>query len=664
MFRYLFFWATAFFFSVSFALESGKPIPVDGLGQMGSGGLKNYVLGSYTSAEGKTRIFAFSSGCRQNKNLLSLYETAGENPDGTPFFKKLSPISYPSKNASNKDINLDSLSFVLSASDGDIYGFFRDGNLLLRTKFDKKNSSFKEFAPPLKTGPVSGIIENADASFYIYTRANTFLKQAEKEGLAAWNPKKEYHPFDGRLIWRGAEVRQYLNLRSLENINAESLSKPVKASRSDKDAILLLRGGSYASRDGKRHMFVGTREGLILHYKVADDGSLSEARPCIEGDVVLRAPNINNAPAVVLRDGNPDLITGGEGGLFYYKFKKFSPEGIPVYQKRVPARQTDTNLYFGSLPVVDAFDLDGDGLTDIIAGNSDGGIAWAKNIGESGNPKFAEPKLLKKLGEDFVEKGGYWNLQGPVEAIYGYTAPTVFDWNGDGKPDLLTGDNSSRFGVYFNLGNNNFSERKLLYCDGVELHGTWRQRPAVARLKDGKVAYAMFDWDDELRLYRRLDDLNLIDCGKLLLVDGKTISATGVRNAESGRVKLSFADIDNDGKTDLLMGTIGCNSVPDFKRGIPRNLKDSSKRGAAVLWLRNVGSDDKPVFEYPKLMTVKQADASYEMPNLGWHSCSADLADFGGNLHGILVGMEDGNILFWKFTDIKWLDFDECAINL
>ena len=33
-------------------------------------------------------------------------------------------------------------------------------------------------------------------------------------------------------------------------------------------------------------------------------------------------------------------------------------------------------------------------------------------------------------------------------------------------------------------------------------------------------------------------------------------------------------------------------------------------------------------------------------------------ADFGGDLQGLLVGMEDGNIYFYKFSQIDWKDFN------
>ena len=649
----LFFGAIGLFQS-AFALEPGQPIPVERYGQIGTGGLLNYPLGGMRIGD-EDYLFAFSSGCRMNKNIFNLYKQIGKAADDAPLFKKQLRLP-PAPSGLNRHTR------VFKTRDGSVYAFFPTPKGYVRAKMNPETYEFVPFGKPLSFGNLCGIVENEDGSFYIYTAGRTVLKESEKSELHAWNGKR-YVPFDGSFIWRGGEARSYLNVCKLPQITSDKLSKGTMATTTNAEVIYYTCGDSYTDADGKKHLFVGTNTGTIVHYIVGENGKLSERQLCKSGDIALRAPLINNSPIIMLRDGKPDLYTGGEGGIYYYKFEKWEEDGTPVYERDLRARETDTNIYFGSLPMVEVADVDGDGLTDIVIGNSQGQVGWAKNVGKPGEPKFTEPKLFRKEGEDFMEKGGYLNVQGPMEAQWGYVGPTLFDWDGDGKLDLITGDNSSHFGVYFNKTSSktpNFSERKLLYCDGLEVHGTWRQRPGVAKLNNGKVAYVILDWDDQIRLYWQLDKRNLVDAGKLLLTDGNPITGRGRQNGECGRVKFSLVDVDKDGKTDLLLGTIGCNSIPSQKKGIPNSLK---RRGAAVLWLKNVGSDDKPVLEYPRLMTVKTLDGSYEVPNLGWHSCSADLVDFGGELKGIIVGMEDGNIIFYKDSDIKWEDFNSVKRN-
>ena len=634
--------------------EGVKPFAVEEYGQIGAGGLVNFPVGSL-KMNGKDTLFAFSSGCTMNKNIFHSYEKIGTVADGAPLFKKSLRLIPP-------NAKLDAHTRILKSRDGNIYLFFRTKEGIQRAVYDSSSGSFVKFGKALNLGWLAGIVENDDSSLFLYHARRNILKESEKHGVKAWNDKEPYFPFDGTLTWRGGESRSYILGTKLPSIDSDLPSENFQASTTREEAISLKGGDSFRDSAGNTHLFVGTREGITLHYIVGKDGKLSERQLCKTGNVAMRAPLIHNSPIVMVRDGKPDLLTGGEGGIYYYKFLKWEDDGTPVYERDLRARETDTDLYFGSLPVVEAHDWDGDGLTDIVIGNSQGQIAWAQNIGKSGEPKFLEPQLFKKEGEDFIQKGGYLNVQGPVEAQWGYVGPTLFDWDGDGKADLLTGDNSSHFGVYFNKGspkNPNFTERKLLYCDGLEVHGTWRQRPGVAKLNNGKVAYVILDWDDQLRLYWQLDKFNLVDAGKLRLTDGNPINGTGARDGSAGRLKISLVDVDSDGKTDLLLGTIGANRVPNFERGVPGSLK---KRGAQVLWLRNVGDDSQPVFEYPKIMSFKNPpqDLAEAHPyrHFGFHSCSADLVDFGGDMKGILVGMEDGNIMLCKFSDIEWKDFN------
>lgn len=634
----------------------GEPIPVEKYGQIGSGGLINNAVGTLDS-DGKKLLLCYSSGCMMNKNIFHSYLEIGRAEDGAPLFKKSARFDSPECGFNNR-------TRIFKSRDGNTYAFFATPQGLFRAKVDSISGKFSFFGKLLKCGQFCAIVENPDGSYYIYTSAKTVLKEPEKKEVHPWNGQR-YVPFDGSLIWRKGEYRSYLQVQKLDSIDSENLSEPKRATTSTSEVISYTCGDSYSDSSGTVHMFVGTREGVITYYNVKGGGMLSPVKLCKVGDVALRAPLVDNSPVVMLRGGNPDLYAGGEGGIYYYGFDRWMPDGTPVFKRDLRAREVNTRLFFGSLPVVEAVDWDGDGLTDIVIGNSQGQVGWAKNVGSPGNPKFLEPDLFLKNGEEFMEKGGYLNLQGPEEAQWGYVGPAAFDWDEDGILDLLTGDNSSHFGVYFNLagkGGANFAERKMLYCNGLEVHGTWRQRPGIARMQNGKIAYVILDWDDQARLYWRMDKLNLVDVGKLRLVDGSPITATGTQNGECGRIKFDLADVDGDGKTDILMGTIGCNSVPNLSAGIPRNLA-GSMMAASVLWLRNVGSEDNPIFEYPRLMMLKtslEGDSCGESvpTKFGWHSCSVSKADFGGDLQGLLVGMEDGNIYFYKFSQIDWRDFN------
>ncbi|UCG30703.1 MAG: VCBS repeat-containing protein [candidate division WOR-3 bacterium] len=76
-------------------------------------------------------------------------------------------------------------------------------------------------------------------------------------------------------------------------------------------------------------------------------------------------------------------------------------------------------------PVV--YDLDGDGLKDLMIGNDDGRVYFYKNVGSAGNPSFnATFDTLK------TESGT------PIDVVAGSRLHFV-DWGGDGDLDLLIG---------------------------------------------------------------------------------------------------------------------------------------------------------------------------------------------------------------------------------
>lgn len=75
-------------------------------------------------------------------------------------------------------------------------------------------------------------------------------------------------------------------------------------------------------------------------------------------------------------------------------------------------------------------DWDGDGLWDIIAGSKGKSIAFYKNIGSKNKPRFAEPKML--FNDSKLQNNEYYEL--------GISQPSICDYNGDGKLDLIVGN--------------------------------------------------------------------------------------------------------------------------------------------------------------------------------------------------------------------------------
>jgi hypothetical protein len=153
-------------------------------------------------------------------------------------------------------------------------------------------------------------------------------------------------------------------------------------------------------------------------------------------------------------------------------------------------------------------------------------------------------------------------------------------------------------------------------------------------------------------LFWRLDDYNVEDGGKILQPDGKPISGAYLNAGGTGRAKLLLHDWDEDGRVDLLVGTSRHMSVGDKDAGLPQSL---GRPGSAVLWLRNVGSDDEPVLEWPRLFAFKGKPMFF-----GQHSCAPAVGELGpGSGKNLIVGTEDGRVWFFNKDDISFMTVEE-----
>jgi hypothetical protein len=137
-------------------------------------------------------------------------------------------------------------------------------------------------------------------------------------------------------------------------------------------------------------------------------------------------------------DGHLDLVVGNFAGTFCW-FKgegkgRFAPRPEPIHAAGSPLRIQGAH---GDPFVID---WDGDGDLDILSGSSEGGVHWAENRAGKGKlpdlqpfRTLIEPRSRVEYGQPLSES----ELTGPTQS----TRIWVDDVNGDGKLDLLVGDN-------------------------------------------------------------------------------------------------------------------------------------------------------------------------------------------------------------------------------
>ncbi len=638
------------------ALVSGKDIPVgtpDGRGPLAAHAITAEPLG-FASIFGAERPDLLLSTTKFGQDVgLFLHPWLADTDDGAPVFGTRIAIAYPFEGPYPPP------GAICQTADGKVHGIWLNGAQLVCTVLDIEGRAFKETGridlPDLPGGPGNvGLLPNPDGSVEILLQIGDGVpyKPTDFGGRAP-----EYRPYDGAGVWRGGFPYVFLYAVTLPAAfvgpaaNARQISPTDHEVQMSYSHITSVNLGSGRERD----VLCGSWYGGLYYYRnrAATGLELAPRRHIVDAyGNAHRHPVIHPGPtAYPQRDtGYSDLIAAGEGGLYYYRFSgAFTGEDKPIYDDPVPVLEEKADLYAGTLPVPNVVDWDGDGVMDIVSGNSEGRVLFFRNIGSNAAPAFAPGAPIEAGGRPIDIQPGYRDdIQGPGEARWGYACPAVADWNGDGLPDILMSDSTARHTIYLNRGAPQAPALEAgspLYLDGLDLHGTWRVKPAVAKLGE-QMAYVALDDDDEFHLYWRLDDYNLSDGSKLRLDDGAVIKANSLSAGGTGRLKLNLADWDRDGLVDMIVGTPRHGSVPNPETGLPQSL---GLPGSAVLFLRNVGSNTAPVFKFPEIMTFRG-----EPIFLGQHACGPTVADFGDpNGPDMLVGEEGGRIIYYKREDLS-----------
>lgn len=215
------------------------------------------------------------------------------------------------------------------------------------------------------------------------------------------------------------------------------------------------------------------------------------------------------------------------------------------------------DVYGTSSPCI--ADFDGDGDQDIITGEFVDGFTWFENIGTRKKPRFAEGRQLS-------------NTDGEIRMDLAMIQPRHTDWNGDGKMDLVIGDEDGRVALMLNTG-----EVK----DGMPMFTS----PVYFRQKADNVKFGAlitpcsFDWDsdgdEDIIAGNSAGEIAFIEnlsggpdpvwaAPVKLKSEGATIrimagyngSIQGPCERKWGYTVLSVADWDGDGKADIIINSI------------------------------------------------------------------------------------------------------------
>lgn len=299
-------------------------------------------------------------------------------------------------------------------------------------------------------------------------------------------------------------------------------------------------------------------------------------------------------------DGDQDILVGVDTWDQYGWDNAFDAEGFwtrgPLkgfvhlienvdgkYIFRGPLKNGENDIETYGAPNPSLMDYDGDGDLDLICGNFMDNLMWYRNIGTRTAPRYAGPKILG-------------NEHGYIRFHIQMIVPVGIDFNQDGKPDVVVGDEDGRVAWIENTGKV-FHNGMPIFKDPV-----YFQQPAD-NLKFGALATPVnIDWDgdgrEDLMVGNSAGNIawirNLGGSGEngackvgespkwaapeLIRVDGKPFrimagsngSIQGPCESKWGYTVLNVADWDNDGKKDIIFNSIW----------------------GKVQWLRNLGTKE------------------------------------------------------------------------
>jgi len=189
--------------------------------------------------------------------------------------------------------------------------------------------------------------------------------------------------------------------------------------------------------DGYDDLIVGDRNGYVNYFQRNSDGTLQANVKLLSGGTTLDAGS-NSAPdfADFDNDGDLDMIVGTDGTapVRYYEntgtATAYQFDGYVEFQ----AGGANVTLY-RSMPSI--YDMNGDGLFDIVIGANTKKFHYFENTGTLGSPVFAADDPLE------------FQAGGDVYTDHSDSRLDVCDWNEDGNLDLVTGDYDDYVYLFF-----------------------------------------------------------------------------------------------------------------------------------------------------------------------------------------------------------------------
>lgn len=209
----------------------------------------------------------------------------------------------------------------------------------------------------------------------------------------------------------------------------------------------------------------------------------------------------------------------------------------------------------------DLGDLNGDGILDIISGSANGYLYVFLGKKDGEGLQYENREFLNNENEKPINVGSY-------------SAPILYDLNGDGKLDLIVGNKNGQVISFINIGDMKFRKDKIL----LEKKNFQNSSPTIGDLDgDGVEDLVLGNSKGELYFYKgKKDKDSVIFNKKGMKFNVKLDSYSAPR----------IVDYDGDGKVEVAVGSAN-GYIKVYKNGFPKLIDSGYIEGNTLNSFRN-----------------------------------------------------------------------------
>ncbi|MEZ6191287.1 MAG: hypothetical protein R3C45_08350 [Phycisphaerales bacterium] len=314
--------------------------------------------------------------------------------DGIPVYSPVQDFAVPSGAAS-----------LLTDAEGGLWAIYPQSNTLRAARYNPAGRTFESSAKAEVSLP-----DGARSFAAVLSPRGRLMAYFSVSDGQPYYPtdvhshSPEFQPFNGAGIWRGGTP--FNALGSAMFADGTSLGRglvkfPVFTGGRDfqfsNPGITIVNLGPGRERD----VIASDKHGTFHYYHNRAEDAINLEPGVFVSDARgngLRHPGINPKPVAIPNPetGFSDLIVGDSGITWFYCFTGgFNQLGGPIYDppKRVMVEQP--KMVLSALPVITSGDVDGDGLTDMVAGNDVGDTYFIRNIGTKMHRRLISPSRSK-----------------------------------------------------------------------------------------------------------------------------------------------------------------------------------------------------------------------------------------------------------------------------